>query len=243
MPSKAEIAKAFALFDTDSSGKLSVQEILAILTRSSTGSALSLEDAQEIIDIFDEDDDGELDLNEFVEAFAMIADVAAGDDADASGEEDESAMPSGSAEFQPPEGWRPFELGVPLDQLKAHAPMGTSIDHGPMGTTIMGAEVSFVVTMEAANEFSLPELEAAVADFTDTYAEVKDVVRKPLADGYLFTAQNESGFGGTNFWLVARREIRGKAYSVSSTCSTPAQLANAVTFALSVRAPLESELL
>ena len=51
------------------------------------------------------------------------------------------------------------------------------------------------------------------------------VVRVPLADGYLFTAQNE-GSVGTIYWMKCRRTITstvtpaGKAYEIGSTCST-----------------------
>lgn len=64
---------AFALFDIDGNGTLSAAEMVGILTRpasSSTGSQqpLSLADARALIDEFDADGDGQLDLTEWVTA-------------------------------------------------------------------------------------------------------------------------------------------------------------------------------
>ena len=61
------LRKAFRLFDSDGSGKLSAQELKGILTRMGDGNnQLSEADAQEIIDGADKDADGQLDINEFV---------------------------------------------------------------------------------------------------------------------------------------------------------------------------------
>ena len=50
--------EAFKMFDTDGSGTLSADEVLAILTQQSGGASLTIEDAQEFIKDFDQD--GEL---------------------------------------------------------------------------------------------------------------------------------------------------------------------------------------
>jgi Ca2+-binding EF-hand superfamily protein len=50
-----EIRGAFRLFDTDSSGTITPEELMAILTRPNTGNSLSLADAKEIIASFDTD--------------------------------------------------------------------------------------------------------------------------------------------------------------------------------------------
>ena len=63
-----------------------------------------------------------------------------------------------------------------------------------------------------------------------------------LPDGYIFTATNEPEIGGTNYWMKARRSLRGTAYAIETTAATPEQLANAVAFARSVRAPRDEEL-
>ena len=76
MASRDDILKAFRLFDTDGSGKLSAQEIVAILTRTGGGAALTLQDAKEIVEDFDEDEDGELNIEEFAAAFESIFEIA-----------------------------------------------------------------------------------------------------------------------------------------------------------------------
>jgi Ca2+-binding EF-hand superfamily protein len=50
-----EIRGAFRLFDGDSSGTITPEELMAILTRPDTGNTLSLADAKEIIASFDTD--------------------------------------------------------------------------------------------------------------------------------------------------------------------------------------------
>ena len=50
-----EIRGAFRLFDEDSSGTITPEELMAILTRPNTGNSLSLADAKEIIASFDTD--------------------------------------------------------------------------------------------------------------------------------------------------------------------------------------------
>ena len=59
-----EIRAAFKIFDADSSGSISPEEMLAILTRPETGCTLSLEDATKIVSHFDKDGDGNLNLDE-----------------------------------------------------------------------------------------------------------------------------------------------------------------------------------
>ena len=72
-----QIEAAFKNFDTDGSGTLSADEVLAILTRSSGGAALTIADAKEVISDFDANGDGELQLQEFVNAWAVIGDGGA----------------------------------------------------------------------------------------------------------------------------------------------------------------------
>ena len=63
------LASAFARFDKDGNGKLNATELIGILTRTGGGQPLSRADAQAIIEDFDTDADGMLDLKEFVKAF------------------------------------------------------------------------------------------------------------------------------------------------------------------------------
>lgn len=65
-PAEAKVAAAFKVFDADNSGTLSAAELQKILTRPGTGTALSIEDAQQIIKGFDKNGDGELNLEECV---------------------------------------------------------------------------------------------------------------------------------------------------------------------------------
>ena len=52
----------FATFDADGSGTLDAEELLAVLTRGAGG--LSLEDAKEIVNDFDDNKDGVLSVDE-----------------------------------------------------------------------------------------------------------------------------------------------------------------------------------
>ena len=65
MPTQDELKASFAAFDLDSDGCLSAEEVRMILTRPGGGSALTLEDAQALIDSVDENGDGKLQVEEF----------------------------------------------------------------------------------------------------------------------------------------------------------------------------------
>lgn len=69
-----KLKTAFSFFDADGSGKLSADEVLKILTMSSSGAPLSLEDAQEFIDDFDANADGLMDIDEFCKAMVALTD-------------------------------------------------------------------------------------------------------------------------------------------------------------------------
>jgi hypothetical protein len=160
-----------------------------------------------------------------------------------------AAPPATGAAFEKPEGWLPFELGTfsGREQLKACAPIGTTLDE-PAEGMIMGKDgddnVVFVVSMaQAAGEeegenagVDATALEAAVADFVDTYDAVSNVHRELLADGYVFTARNEPEIGGTNYWVFCRRFFpsKGKAWNVEATAASAEQQASAVAFAKSI---------
>ena len=194
MGKRARLAAAFHEFDSDCSGTLDRQELRAILARPGTGHSLADEDIDELLQFHDDNEDGVLQLEEFIELMLSLNDEDDDDDDDGGGEQDQPSPPpspaaasSSSSEPPPPEGWLEMELGAALGQCKAHAPYGTELDL-PM---ITGPDGAFVLTMEEAGEDCLEELEAAVSDFTETYDGVSNVVRTPLADGYIFTATNE----------------------------------------------------
>ena len=123
--------------------------------------------------------------------------------------------------------WCVLEL---MDSLKGAAPMNTTINGG----MVQAPDGSLVVMMEEASEFSIADLDDAVADFVDTYEGVVNIAKTVLPDGYVFTCQNEPEIGGTNFWMQARREINGKTYSIQATAATLEQQQNAAKFAKSI---------
>ena len=63
------LRRAFSTFDQDQSGTLTASEMMGILTRSGGGKPMSRNDAQKLIDAFDVNGDGMLNLEEFVAAF------------------------------------------------------------------------------------------------------------------------------------------------------------------------------
>jgi len=67
------IKKAFAIFDTDNSGTITPDELVAILTRDTpAGKSLTKAQAEEIVHDFDSNGDGVLDLEEFSRCWAVI---------------------------------------------------------------------------------------------------------------------------------------------------------------------------
>jgi len=68
-----EIKAAFAVFDTDKSGSLSVDELRAILTRG-VKPMISEAEVDEVVAAFDKDGSGTLSIEEFAEACFQMAD-------------------------------------------------------------------------------------------------------------------------------------------------------------------------
>eukprot|EP00325_Prymnesiales_sp_UTEX-LB-985_P031672 CAMPEP_0174724482 /NCGR_PEP_ID=MMETSP1094-20130205/43418_1 /TAXON_ID=156173 /ORGANISM="Chrysochromulina brevifilum, Strain UTEX LB 985" /LENGTH=262 /DNA_ID=CAMNT_0015925707 /DNA_START=71 /DNA_END=856 /DNA_ORIENTATION=+ len=71
MSTRAEVKmlqNAFRMFDVDANGKLEGEELMRILMHGNSN--VSLEDATELIASFDTNDDGVLDVNEFISAMA-----------------------------------------------------------------------------------------------------------------------------------------------------------------------------
>ena len=66
------LKEAFKLFDTDGSGFLTADEFLAVLTRPGDN-AMTLDMAKSTLDMFDENKDGKLDINEFCMAMRVFA--------------------------------------------------------------------------------------------------------------------------------------------------------------------------
>ena len=70
--SLANLESAFNTFDLTGSGVVTVNDLEAILMRPGTANALSKEDVAEIMEMFDEDGSGTLDLQEFEKAMSMF---------------------------------------------------------------------------------------------------------------------------------------------------------------------------
>lgn len=70
MADEDHLRSLFNTFDRDGSGTLDAEELLEILTRGT--SSLSLEDAKEIVNDFDDNKDGVLSVEEFVKAMAAV---------------------------------------------------------------------------------------------------------------------------------------------------------------------------
>ena len=67
------IRRAFAVFDSDGDGSITVDELTAVLQHPSTGRAFNGDEAQALIRRFDVNGDGRFDVEEFVRAFSSIA--------------------------------------------------------------------------------------------------------------------------------------------------------------------------
>ena len=74
---REKIVNLFAKFDADRSGTLTVDEVVNIFTRqSSTSAGISEEEARKIIEDFDRNGDGVLNISEFANAFSEILERA-----------------------------------------------------------------------------------------------------------------------------------------------------------------------
>ncbi len=78
MPTKAELQSAFRTFDISGDGKISADEMVAILTRRGGRNPMSTLDAKSLIADFDTNGDGVLDLDEFCELMSSNQAVAMG---------------------------------------------------------------------------------------------------------------------------------------------------------------------
>ena len=77
-PTSAEnIRAAFAVFDTDGSGTLTVDELVGIMTDPATGSPMGIAEATVFVAKFDRNSDGQLDLDEFAASMTPRAGVRA----------------------------------------------------------------------------------------------------------------------------------------------------------------------
>lgn len=108
--------------------------------------------------------------------------------------------------------------------IQAELPAGAEVRDAPIGDGVMIQGEDLVVSVEdGAKKPADPD---KAKEDASMYSPQGLKVEK-LADGWLVTFTNKGGMG-TNYWLMGRREIGGKAYWCSTTASRPEQLENAV---------------
>jgi len=95
---------------------------------------------------------------------------------------------------------------------------------GGKGVSLTSAEIG-VLSIEEAGENDPKTLKAAQEE--SSMFNPKNVKTETLTDGWTMTFEN-TGSAGTNYWVVARREIAGTAYRCQSTLTTPTQQAGAL---------------
>ena len=93
------IRKAFALFDIDGSGTLTVDELVGIMTDHSTSHPMTMREATAFVARFDANHDGQLDLDEFASAMAMASGGAKSISPAASGGVESIGPPKGSGDL------------------------------------------------------------------------------------------------------------------------------------------------
>ncbi|MDY0003085.1 MAG: hypothetical protein RBU30_17430 [Polyangia bacterium] len=108
--------------------------------------------------------------------------------------------------------------------IQAELPSGAEVSEAPIGGGVMVRGEDLVMTIEdGAKKPADPEIAKEDASM---YSPQGLKVEK-LEGGFVMTFTNKGGMG-TNYWLMGRREIEGKAYWCSTTASRPEQLENAV---------------
>lgn len=122
---------------------------------------------------------------------------------------------------------------VTLEKLgiQAELPSGAQVSDAPIGGGVMIQGEDLVVSVEdGAKKPTDPD---KAKEDASMYSPQGVKVEK-LADGFVMTFTNKGGMG-TNYWLMGRREIGGKAYWCSTTATRPAQLENAVKVCKSLK--------
>ena len=119
-----------------------------------------------------------------------------------------------------------------LNNLKVDAPDGSQVSDAPIGKGVMIQGPNLVVTIEEASDTTPKDLKSAKED-ADMYSP-KNLKEEKLADGWALTYENKGGMG-TNFFVNVRREIGGKPYWCTTTCSNPDQKANALAACKSLK--------
>lgn len=115
--------------------------------------------------------------------------------------------------------------------LKMDAPAGSNVSDGVVGGQMVQGP-GLVVSVDEAKESSPATLEAQKED-ASMYSP-KNYQEETLPDGWAVTFENTGG-AGTNYWVVVRREIGGKAYRCETTAASAEQQANALAACKSLK--------
>lgn len=115
--------------------------------------------------------------------------------------------------------------------VKAEIPAEATVGKGVLGDGVMIQGPDLVVSIDDAK--GKPKNPKAAKEDASMYSPQNAKVEK-LADGFLLTFTNKGGMG-TNYWLMGRRKIAGKAIWCSTTATRPAQLENAVKVCKSLK--------
>jgi hypothetical protein len=138
---------------------------------------------------------------------------------------DESAKTEGSQAAAPAAALELGGLGLTGD-----APAGTKVRK--MGKKVMVQGAGLVATVGAAGRFDAAD--AAAANKEANSNKGTNIKSETLADGFLLTYENK-GSAGSNYGVVSRRTIDGKAYACGTTVSSADQQANAAKFCKSLK--------
>lgn len=145
---------------------------------------------------------------------------SAGGEAKPAGDEVKPAAPTGGALALP-------KLGLTMD-----APAGSTAgdEIGGDGHMIQGPDLVVVVALAKDSQ---PKTLAEQKTDSEMYGPL-NWKEESLADGWAVAFENKGG-AGTNYWVIVRREIGGKAYRCDTTASRPEQGANALAACKSLK--------
>ncbi|MBT8494867.1 MAG: hypothetical protein KJO07_17555 [Deltaproteobacteria bacterium] len=104
-------------------------------------------------------------------------------------------------------------VDLPKLGLKADVPKGSQVSE------LMGAQMiqgpGITVTIDIAKDMDPKTIDDAKKEATETYSG-KNLKEEKLDDGFILTFENKGGMG-TNYFMIGRREIDGKAYKCNVT--------------------------
>ncbi len=122
---------------------------------------------------------------------------------------------------------------VTLDKLgiSAELPAGTNVNPGIGGDGVMIQGTDLVMSIDDGSK--KPEDADKAKEDADMYTP-QDIKVEKLDDGYIMTFTNKGGMG-TNYWLMGRRVIEGKAFWCSTTAPNETIVTNAIKVCKSLK--------